>query len=67
MYAVNLLEETAGSAGSTWIPVIVLGWFVLMTIVGWRVSRRNAAGTDAPLDAHAAPSEDSRPTEQEHH
>ena len=41
MYSVYLLEETGSTSGSIWVPVIVLGWFVIMTLVGWQVSRRN--------------------------
>ncbi len=34
--------------GSIWVPVLILGWFLLMTLVGWQVSRRYAAENESP-------------------
>jgi hypothetical protein len=48
MFSMHLLEEAGSSTGSPWVPILVLGWFLVMTIVGWQVSRRNAAGNDLP-------------------
>lgn len=64
MFAVNLLEEAGTGAGYVWIPVIVLGWFLLMTIVGWQVSRRNAG--NGPQAADTSRSE-SNPSEFDSH
>ena len=44
MFVVNLLEEAGGEATSIWVPVVILSWFVVMTVVGSLVSRRNPAG-----------------------
>ena len=66
MYAVNLLEEAGTGAGSIWIPVVVLGWFLVMTLVGWQVSHRNAAGPASPQDAPISDS-DHPPSEFDHH
>ena len=66
MFTVKLLEEAGTGAGSIWIPVIVLGWFLLMTVVGWQVSRQNTAVGEAPQDAHAAHSEEN-PSEIDPH
>jgi TRAP-type C4-dicarboxylate transport system permease small subunit len=60
MFSINLLEEAGTSAGSIWIPILVLGWFLVMTIVGWQVSRRNAPA------AGPSPS-GSNPSELDHH
>lgn len=49
MFALHLVEEAGGEAVSIWIPIVILGWFLLMTLVGWQVSRRNAA------DSHPDP------------
>jgi hypothetical protein len=46
MFSMNLLEEAGTSAGSIWVPILVLGWFLLMTIVGWQVSKRQPAETE---------------------
>lgn len=55
MFAVNLLEEAGSGSGSVWIPVVTLGWFLLMTIVGWQISRRNATGDVSRLEAASPP------------
>lgn len=66
MFAVNLLEEAGSSAGSVWIPVIVLGWFLLMTIVGWQVSHRTATGGNEPQAADTSHPK-SNPSEFDQH
>lgn len=66
MFSVNLLEEAAGGSGSIWIPVLVLGWFLLMTIVGWRVSRRTAPAGNGSQLADTAHS-DNNPSEFDTH
>lgn len=54
MFAEILLEEASGKGTSIWIPVLILGWFLVMTIVGWQVSRRNVAAGAGSQDVHAA-------------
>lgn len=65
MFSMNLLEETGASAGSIWVPILVLGWFLLMTIVGWQASRRQPAGSEPP--AADTTHSDSNPSEFDHH
>ena len=48
MLSVYVIEEAAGGSGSIWVQVLVLGWFLLMTFVGWQVSRRNAHAGSGP-------------------
>ena len=52
MFVVNLLEEAGGGGTSIWVPVVILGWFLVMTMVGSLVSRRYPAVTDHPQDTH---------------
>ena len=66
MYAVNFLEEAGSGTTSVWIPVLVLGWFLAMTIVGWQVSRRNAAVGNSPQDTDASHPENN-PSEFDNH
>ena len=66
MFAVNLLEEAGSGAGSVWVPILVLGWFLLMTLVGWQVSRRNAPAGNGPQIPDTAHS-DSNPSEFDTH
>jgi purine-cytosine permease-like protein len=66
MYSVNILGEAGASSGSIWIPILVLGWFVIMTVVGWQVSRRNMALGDRPPDVDQSHSE-SNPSEFDNH
>ena len=65
MFVVNLLEEAGGEGTSVWVPVLVLGWFLVMTVVGSLVSRRNAAGNHLP-DTQAGHSGDN-PSEFDTH
>jgi hypothetical protein len=43
MFSINFLEEAAAGSTSVWIPFIGLGWFLLMTLVGWQVSRHTVS------------------------
>jgi len=61
MYSVSILEEVAVGSGSIWIPILVLGWFLLMTIVGWQVSRNAPAGNGSQIPDTADP--DNNPSE----
>jgi hypothetical protein len=66
MFSMQLLEEAGSSSGSIWLPILVLGWFLIMTLVGWQVSRRNAAGGNPPPNAHPSLPE-SNPSEFDNH
>ncbi len=66
MYAVSLLEEAGSGTGSIWVPILVLGWFLIMTIIGWQVSRRNPAVGNGPQEADTSHSE-SNPSEFDNH
>jgi len=66
MFSMNLLDETGADSGSIWVPILVLGWFLLMTIVGWQVSRGNAPGGSAPQVPDTAHS-DNNPSEFDTH
>ena len=57
MLAVNFLQETGTGAGSIWIPVVILGWFLAMTLVGWQVSRHDRTVAVPPQDIHASDSD----------
>ncbi len=66
MLAGIALQEAASSGGSIWFPVLVLGWFVVMTIVGWQVSRRNGTAANNPPAGDPSHSE-SNPSEFDTH
>jgi hypothetical protein len=65
MLSMTLLEETGAGPGSIWVPILVLGWFLLMTLVGWQASKRQNAGTESPAadTTHSG----SNPSEFDHH
>ncbi len=49
-----------------WIPVIVLGWFLLMTLIGWQVSRRYGPVGNPPPTVDTSHS-DNNPSEFDTH
>jgi hypothetical protein len=55
MFAEQLLEGAGASGGSFSVPVLILGWFVVMTLVGWQVSRQS--GTARSKDSQNPPSQ----------
>jgi hypothetical protein len=65
MFSLNLLEEAGSSSGTIWVPILVLGWFLVMTLVGWQVSRRKVVEIE-PQPAGASHSEDN-PSEFDSH
>jgi hypothetical protein len=67
MFAVNLVEEEGSGTGSAWLLVVVLGWFLLMTIVGWQVSRRNPLVGNGPEGTDVSHAESNPPSEFDHH
>jgi len=66
MLALNLLEESGTGTGSIWIPVVILGWFLVMTFVGWLVSRRNTTAAIPPQNINAS-DPDLPPSEFDNH
>ena len=66
MFSVYFLEQAADGSGSIWIPILVLGWLLLMTLVGWQVSRGNAPAGSAPQVPDPAHS-DNNPSEFDTH
>jgi hypothetical protein len=57
MFSINFLEAAAAGGMSVWIPVIGLGWFLLMTLVGWQVSRHTVSQPPAAAPFGNNPSE----------
>jgi hypothetical protein len=53
MLAMKLLEETGPNTELSWLLYVVLGFFLLMVLVGWWVSSRKAEQVEV---AHEAPS-----------
>src|SRR5687767_11357572 len=53
MFAIRYLQEEGSNVGS-WVFVI-LGFFLLMVIVGWLVSRRRGEQVEAPPEVHVQP------------
>ena len=41
MLAMNSLQEAAPNTDLAWLLFVVLGFFLLMVVIGWLVSRRN--------------------------
>lgn len=46
MLAINLLNETHNASDITWLLWVALGFFGLMVVVGWLVSRNQKTETD---------------------
>lgn len=51
MLAIGLLEETTGGADVTWLLWVALGFFGLMVVVGWLVSRNQKPDAE-PVHEH---------------
>jgi hypothetical protein len=58
MFAIGLLEETHGGSNLAWLLWVALGFFVLMVIVGWLVSRNRKPEVEPIHEHHEAPMED---------
>jgi hypothetical protein len=52
MYALMLLEETGPNTELGWLLYLLLGFFLLMVIVGWWVSHRNGTAVEVPQETH---------------
>ena len=55
MYALYLLSEEGPNTSLSWLLWVALGFFFLMVIVGWWVSRNKGGEPEARDEAHAAP------------
>lgn len=53
MFAMRYLQEDGANVG--WWLFVILGFFLLMVIVGWLVSRRKGEQVEVPPDAHIHP------------
>ncbi len=51
MFAIGILEETHGGSGLTWLLWVALGFFALMVVVGWLVSRNRKPEAE-PVHEH---------------
>jgi hypothetical protein len=52
MYASILLEEAGPNTELGWLLALVLGFFLLMVIVGWWVSRNNGMAAEVAQETH---------------
>src|SRR5688572_3530812 len=52
MYASILLEEAGPNTELSWLLFLVLGFFLLMVLVGWWVSHRNGTAVEVPQEMH---------------
>ena len=50
MYASILLEEAGPNTELGWLLYLFLGFFLLMVVVGWWVSRRNGTAVEVPQE-----------------
>lgn len=57
MLAMYSLQEAGPNTDLAWLLFIVLGFFLLMVVVGWLVSRRNGGQAAASNEAHVQHSE----------
>ena len=55
MYALYLLSEEGPNTSLSWLLWVALGFFFLMVLVGWWVSRNKGSKPEAQDEAHAAP------------
>ena len=51
MYLVQLISEEGPNTELSWLLYVVLGFFLLMVIVGWLTSRRNDGQVEATDEA----------------
>ena len=52
MNASILLEEAGPNTELGWLLYLFLGFFLLMVVVGWWVSRRNGTVVEVPQEMH---------------
>lgn len=60
MFAIGILEETHGGSGLAWLLWVALGFFALMVVIGWLVSRNRKPEAEPVHEHHEehAPAED---------
>jgi len=58
MYAIHFLSEEGPNTELSWLLFIVLGFFLLMVIVGWLTSRRNGGQVEFQHEAHKSHADD---------
>ena len=58
MYAIHFLSEEGPNTELSWLLFIVLGFFLLMVIVGWLTSRRNGGQAEILHEAHKSHADD---------
>lgn len=58
MYAIHFLSEEGPKTELSWLLFIVLGFFLLMVIVGWLTSRRNGGQVEVQHEAHGSHADD---------
>jgi len=58
MYATHFLSEEGPNTELSWLLFIVLGFFLLMVIVGWLTSRRNGEQVEVQHEAHKSHADD---------
>jgi len=58
MYAIHFLSEGGPNTELSWLLFIVLGFFLLMVIVGWLTSHRNGEQVEVQHEAHGSHADD---------
>jgi len=58
MYAIHFLSEEGPNTELSWLLFIVLGFLLLMIIVGWLTSRRNGGQAEIQHEAHGSHADD---------
>jgi large subunit ribosomal protein L17 len=57
MFAMKLLEESGPNTELGWLLFVVLGFFLLMVIVGWWASSRQSQAVEVVPETHVSPTE----------
>lgn len=58
MYAIRFLSEEGPNTELTWLLLIVLGFCLLVIVVGWLTSRRNGGHSEVQHEAHGGHGDD---------
>jgi len=58
MYAIHFLSEEGPNTELSWLLFIVLGFLLLMIIIGWLTSRRNGGQAEIQHEAHGSHADD---------
>jgi len=57
MLAMYSLQEAGPNTDLAWLLFVVLGFFLLIVVIGWLVSRRNGEPVEVSNEAHVQNSE----------